>query len=470
MNPIKFGTSGWRGILAEDFTFERVRFVAQAIADYLHQEQSSEPLRLVVGHDTRFLGGRFSEAVCQVLTANGIEAIRSIEPVPTPVISFEILRRKLSGGIIVTASHNPPEWNGLKFSPAWGGPALPETTRKIEERANQLLDRKGKEPSTGPTGQTLLKEELLGEAYRKRISQFLDETAFRKSRLKIAVDLFWGTARGYLDLLLKEKGAAIDLLHAEVDPTFGGIRPDPEGESLEELIGKMREGNYDLGLATDCDADRFGVIDRGGTVIPPNYIIALLVDYLVTDRKMTGKVARSVATSNFVDAVARHHHLELIETPVGFKYIGELIAKDELLLGGEESGGISIRGHLPEKDGIFTTLLVAEMVARRGKSLSAMLEELFRRVGAFYPQRQDLPLTPQGREKLTALLKNPPQTIAGKKVLSLSRIDGVKFSLEGGSWVLVRLSGTEPIARLYAEAADEKETRRLIAAGKEWIA
>jgi alpha-D-glucose phosphate-specific phosphoglucomutase len=465
---IQFGTSGWRDILAEGFTFDRVRFVTQAVADLLNKESNGTTPHLLVGHDTRFLGKRFSEVVASVLSGNNIQVIRATAPVPTPVVSFEILRRKLSGGINVTASHNPPEWNGLKFSPASGGPALPETTKQIETRANDLLtSRAAIRQCSFKEAQVkgLWDEESVGEAYREKVSQLLDDTAFHqnKSGFRVAVDPFWGTSLGYLDWILKEKGVAFDLIHAERDPTFGGIRPDPEGESLADLIKKVQEGNYDLGLATDCDADRFGVLDRGGVPIPPNYIIALLLDYLVTDRKMTGKVARSVATSHFVDAVAKHHHLEMIETPVGFKYIGELISKDALLLGGEESGGISIRGHLPEKDGILTTLLVAEMVAKRKCSLQVMLEDLFKKVGSFYPKRRDLPLSPEGRERLKRLMENPPATIGEKKVVGLSQIDGLKLLLEGGGWVLLRPSGTEPLARIYVESAEQKESDRLIA-------
>ncbi|HEY5600266.1 MAG TPA: hypothetical protein VIK48_06195, partial [Candidatus Manganitrophaceae bacterium] len=346
-------------------------------------------------------------------------------------------------------------WNGLKFSPAWGGPALPETTVQIENRANFLLERpapirRRSFSEAAPEG--LWKEEEIGEAYREKVSRFLDDAAFRENPLKVTVDLFWGTALGYLDTLLREKGVTVDLIHAERDPSFGGIRPDPEGEGLDDLRRAVKEGGSDLGLGTDCDADRFGVLDRGGIAVPPNYIIALLVDYLVSDRKMEGKVARSVATSHLVDAVAKYHHLEVVETPVGFKYIGELIAKDALLLGGEESGGISVRGHLPEKDGILTSLLIAEMVAKRRRTLGEMLDALFQRVGSFYPKRLDLPLTEEGREKLTAGLKRLPSSIAGKKVLSVSRLDGVKLLLEGGGWVLARPSGTEPVARIYAEA------------------
>lgn len=460
---IKFGTSGWRGILAEDFTFDRVRVVAQAIADGLNQNPATPP-QAIVGYDTRFLGKRFAEAVASVLAGNGIGVIRSTDPIPTPVVSFEIINRKLSGGVTVTASHNPPEWNGLKFSPAWGGPALPETTRQIEERANVLLEM--------PEGifqlaraeaekRGLWRDEPIGDAYREKVSRLLDRSVFTQGRLRLAVDPFWGTSLGYLDRILLEMGASVDLIHAERNPTFGGIRPDPEGESLSDLILKTREGDYDLGLATDCDADRFGILDRGGVPIAPNYIIALLVDYLVTDRKWTGKVARSVATSHLVDAVARHHRLEVIETPVGFKYIGELIAKNEILLGGEESGGISIRGHLPEKDGILTCLLVAEMVAKRKRPVRVMLDDLFRRVGAFYPLRRDLHLSEEGRERVASLLKNPPAKIGGKKVISTSNLDGTKFFLEGGSWALIRPSGTEPVVRIYVETSEEKESERL---------
>ncbi|MBI3804909.1 MAG: phosphoglucomutase/phosphomannomutase family protein [Nitrospirae bacterium] len=466
MQTIKFGTSGWRGLLAEDFTFDRVRVVAQSIADYLKQNTKGKPT-VFVGYDTRFIGDRLAGAVASVLTGNGIAVIRSTDPVPTPVVSFEILNRGLAGGVTVTASHNPPEWNGLKFSPAWGGPALPETTKQIEARANALLDQPIQIPQKSRAEaerEGLWRDERIGDTYREKVVGLLSKSVFSQGTLRIAVDPFWGTSLGYLDRILIELGTPVDLIHAERDPNFGGIRPDPEGESLAGLIQKMRDGAYDLGLATDCDADRFGILDRGGVPIVPNYIIALLIDYLVTDRKWTGKVARSVATSHFVDAVAHEHKLEVIETPVGFKYIGELISKKEILLGGEESGGISIQGHLPEKDGILTCLLVAEMVAKRKRSIRAMLDDLFRRVGFFHPLRRDLHLSEEGKTRASALVKNPPGSIAGKKVLSVSHLDGVKLFLEGGGWALIRPSGTEPIVRLYVEASEEKESEQLAGA------
>jgi alpha-D-glucose phosphate-specific phosphoglucomutase len=447
--PIRFGTSGWRGVLAEEFTFERVRAVAAAIGDYLVEEGSREVL---VGFDTRFLSERFGEHAAGVLASKGLAVYLSDRAVPTPVVAFEILSRRTAGGVNVTASHNPAEWNGIKFSSAWGGPALPEVTQAIEARANRILEEGSVPP---PPSIREVKRESFGESYRAALLRYLDPKVF--SGWRVAVDLFFGTAQGYLDRILHEGGAEVDLLHPGRDPLFGGMRPDPEGENLKTLIDRVREGQYDLGVGTDCDADRFGVVDRGGAYVPPNVIIALLLDYLVREKGMKGKVARSCATSHLVDAVAAHHGLELIETPVGFKYIGERIAKDELLLGGEESGGISIRGHLPEKDGILTSLLVAEMVASRRLSLAGMLAELFRRVGAYYSRRLDLQVAPDQKQALFKRLDSPPPTFAGKKVVRVGRLDGYKFYLDDGSWVLVRPSGTEPVVRFYMEVRNERD-------------
>ncbi|MGH7964990.1 MAG: phosphoglucomutase/phosphomannomutase family protein, partial [Candidatus Binatia bacterium] len=388
------------------------------------------------------------------------------------VVAFEILRRRLDGAINLTASHNPYRWNGLKFSPAWGGPALPETTRDIAQRANALL-------GNGQVGRLSVEEarqlglwvdEEIGAAYRQALGQLIDVDCIRhagkRSGMTVAVDLLWGTAHGFLDCLLEEWGVLGPVFHRERDPYFGGSRPEPVPESMHEMVALLRRGGHTLGVGCDCDADRFGICDRDGTFFVPNFILPLLVDYLVTYRGFTGKVGRSVATSHLMDAVARHYDLELVETPVGFKYLGEMIARDDLLLGGEESGGLSIRGHVPEKDGILACLLVVEMVARTGKSLSELLADLFARVGPLYPSRQDIHLTPVQQERLKESLASPPAQVAGIAVDRLVTVDGLKLYLNGGSWLLVRASGTEPVARLYAETREEETTKTLLIEGQ----
>ncbi len=462
--PITFGTSGWRALVAEDFTHERVAAVARAVADHVLDEHG-DPTRLLIAHDTRFLGREFAETAAQACVAAGARVCVATTPLPTPVIAFEILRQRLSGAINITASHNPYHWNGLKFSPAWGGPALPETTQEIARRANNVLTHgyvQRVAPDVARAHERWVDEDM-GETYRQAITQLIDVACIRRSRMSVAVDLLWGTASGFLDRLLERWGVLGPVFHAEPDPYFGHGRPEPVPEALGDMIARLQEGGLTLGVGCDCDADRFGICDRDGTFIVPNLILPLLVDYLVTSRGFTGKVGRSVATSHLMDAVAQQHGLAVIETPVGFKYLGEMLVRGELLLGGEESGGLSIRGHIPEKDGILACLLVVEMVARTGKSLKVLLQELFARVGESHPLREDVPLTGEQQNRLRAVLASPPTTIAGIRVERVSTIDGLKLYLHGGSWLLVRVSGTEPVVRLYAEAGREELTRVLLA-------
>jgi len=282
----------------------------------------------------------------------------------------------------------------------------------------------------------------------------------------VAIDLLWGTAQGFLDFLLQQWGVLGPVFHQGRDPYFGGGRPEPVPECMTEMVERLRQGGVALGVGCDCDADRFGVCDRDGTFFVPNVVLPLLADYLVTHRGMTGKIGRSVATSHLMDAVAQHHGLELVETPVGFKYLGEMIARDELLIGGEESGGLSIRGHVPEKDGILACLLVVEMVARTRKSLRELLTDLFARVGALYPLRRDVHLTAAQQTRLKETLVSPPTRLAGMQIERIERMDGLKLYLHGGSWLLVRASGTEPVVRLYAEAGKAKMTETLLEEGR----
>ncbi|MHB8763237.1 MAG: phosphoglucomutase/phosphomannomutase family protein [Deferrisomatales bacterium] len=468
---IKFGTSGWRAVLCDEFTFENVRVVVQAIADHLRSGGLDER-GVLVSHDTRFLGSRFARVAAEVLAGNGLRAFLTERDAPTPVISFDILASGRDGAINFTASHNPPEWNGVKFSPAWGGPALPSTTRDIEERANAGM-------VTGAYRRLELAEaEARGlvayhdprPAYLARLRELVDFDRIGRAGLKLAVDTLFGTARGYLDDLLAETGCEVTAIHTHPDPLFGGRPPEPSESHIPELLGLVSaDPSFHLGLATDGDADRFGVVDRGGRFLEPNYFLALLLDYLVRDRGFEGGVARSVATTHLVDAVARDLGRPVHETAVGFKFIGDLIRRGEVALGGEESAGLSIRGHVPEKDGILACCLAAEMVARRGKPLFAQLDELYARVGRVCTRRVNLPLTAPQEKALADKLASPPGAFAGLGVTSTVTLDGHKFLLEGGGWLLVRKSGTEPVVRLYTEAATPEALESLTRAGRDWI-
>jgi phosphoglucomutase len=287
--------------------------------------------------------------------------------------------------------------------------------------------------------------------------------------MKVCFDPLWGAARGYSDHILSEAGIDCVAVHDYRDVLFGGHAPEPDGHLLNDLRAKMKERGARIGIATDGDADRFGIVDEDGTFISPNYIIGLLFDYLVETRGWRNGVAKSVATTNLINALAEHHKVQLYETPVGFKYIGELIKGDKIAIGGEESAGLTIRYHVPEKDGVLAGLLCCEMVAGRGKSLSAQLKELFAKVGSFYPERQNFRLTAEEKTKFTVKLQTNPSDFAGHKVTKVVRTDGLKLILDDGSWVCYRVSGTEPVVRAYTEARREAETETLSAAAKQWI-
>lgn len=470
MSHISFGTSGWRGILCEDFTFDNIKTVTQAIADHLRAAGEADK-GVVVGCDTRFMGTRFAEEAAEVLAGAGIKAFLCGRDVPTPVISFEILRRGAAGGINFTASHNPPEYNGIKFSPAWGGPALPATTKDIEQRANQMLGEICYSELSLDTAKQQGLVEVIDPrpAYLSALEQRVDFDAM-KGIGKLGVNPLYGTARGYLEQPLKARSIPYSIINDHLDPYFGGQPPEPSEAHIPDFISLVKnDPAIRLGLATDGDADRFGILDADGSYIEPNYIIALLLDYLVRVRKLSGGVARSVATSHFVDAVAKKHDVPVFETPVGFKYIGELISQDKIVIGGEESAGLTIKGHVPEKDGILACFLVAEMVAREGRTVRELLERLYGEVGRFVTCRDNIKLSPEVEMAYAAKIAAVPAEIAGSRVREVVTIDGVKLLLEDGTWLLFRKSGTEPVVRLYGEAGSDARLTEIMAAGRNFI-
>ncbi|MDO3376569.1 phosphoglucomutase/phosphomannomutase family protein [Geoalkalibacter halelectricus] len=470
MGRIKFGTSGWRGILCEDFIFDNVKVVTQAIADHLRETGEAEQ-GLVIGYDARFMGERFAHEAARVLAGAGIPAFVCNRDTPTPVIAFEILRRGAAGGINFTASHNPPEYNGLKFSPSWGGPALPETTLDIEKRANAMLGQVcyREMPLDQAVRAGLVEKIDPRPAYFDAIRKLVDLKAIADAGLVVAVNPMYGTGRGYLDTLLKEAGVKVVTINDHRDPYFGGLPPEPSQSHIPDFI-KLVAGDPEirLGLATDGDADRYGIVDGDGTFIEPNYVLALLLDYLLRHGKM-GDAARSVATSHFIDAVASHHGVKVRETPVGFKFIGEFIRDNQILIGGEESAGLTVRGHVPDKDGILACLLVAEMVAVEGKSMKDLLCDLYDRVGEFHTRRDNVHLSPELESSFPEKLASPPAELAGKKIARVITLDGCKFLFEDGTWVLFRKSGTEPVVRVYGEAGTEDELGRLMKAAAQFI-
>ena len=465
MTDIKFGTSGWRGILADDFTFANARLVCQAIAKYLKGEGSATQ-GVVVAYDTRFLSEVFAATAAEILAGNGIPAFFTTRDTPTPVVSFAIREGKRAGGINITASHNPSEYNGIKFSPSQGGPAPNSVTNAIEDLIRNITPQEVKTlPFAEARDRGLVTDIDPRESYFGHLRDLLDTEALGKAGLKVAVDVLYGTGRDYLDGFLREAGVEVELLHGYRDPLFGGQRPEPSEEYLEPLAERIKETGAHLGLAVDADADRFGVMDGEGRYHEANMILGLLFDHLIKTRGWEGGVARSVATSHLVDRVAKAHGRPVFVTPVGFKYLGEYILSNQALMVGEESEGFSMKNHLPEKDGVLACLLVAEMVAITGKGIPALLEDLFARVGPVCTQRLNLKLPPEIKDRLLMRLKSPRDTFAGLKIVDHITVDGHKFLLEDGSWVCFRPSGTEPVVRFYLEASSPEGLERLRRAG-----
>ena len=464
---IKFGTSGWRGVIGEDFTFDQVRIATQGICNYLRNSGASPEDGVVIGYDTRFLSEKFAAEAAKILAYNDFRALLCSRDLPTPAVSFETVRRKAIGAINFTASHNPPEYNGLKFSTANGAPALPEVTQAIEKEINAV-------ESTGEQIDVYRKDELIKmidprERYIERIGELVDADILTRSGLRIGVDSLYGTAREYLDFFLLSSDVSVRIIHNYRDPYFGGFSPECNQKNLGELRKLVVADGLDLGLATDGDADRFGVVDHRGRFVSPNLVIALLALYLKRHKNVPGGLARSVATTHIIDRIGDALQIPVYETPVGFKYIGELILEDAIALGGEESAGLSIHGHLPEKDGILACLLVAEMVAVTGKTIPQLTRDLYDEFGTHVSKRIDLRLTGPLQESLDRKLAQLPSELAGLKVASVETTDGVKLIFDDRTWLLFRFSGTEPVARIYGEACGPKELKRLLDAGRAFI-
>jgi phosphoglucomutase len=463
---IRFGTSGWRGRIAGEFTFANVRLVAQAIATHVRSAEQGECLKrgVIVGWDTRFMGAEFAQEAAEVLAGNDINVHFCPGPTATPVLSHAVTRQGLAGAVNITASHNPYWWSGIKFTPSWGGPALPETTKAIEEAVAAAPEVKRMSRRKAEVSRLWHAAEPNGP-YLEDLSRLVRLEVLRAWPQEAAFDAFHGTGAGLVDRLLSEAGWQVKVINPEPDAYFGHVRPDPSSEAIEPLARLVKGGGLRLGLATDPDADRFGVVDDDGTVFYPNEILALLLDYLAESRGWrSGNICRSVATTHLLDRVARQHGLAVLETPVGFKYVGELLAAGRIVFGGEESGGLTIEGHLPEKDGVAACLLVAEMVAGRRQSLREMLSALFAKVGPVHSRRRDFDLPAAEVAQLKERLALVAGRLAGRRIEQVVRTDGYKFLLEGGAWMLLRPSGTEPVVRVYAEAASQAEVEELLAA------
>jgi phosphoglucomutase len=462
---IRFGTAGWRGIISDEFTFSNVRLVSQAIANYVSRERPPGK-GIVVGYDTRFLSEKFASECARIVSNHRIPVYLTDRDVPTPALSAAIIRKEAQAGINFTASHNPPEYSGLKFSTHKGAAALPDVTEQIEREIRKLETHP---PSFYYLDEALIEEFSPQEMYLNLLTNTVKIDRLT-SNLKVAVDPLWGTARDYLDRFFNDRGCSVEVIHNFRDPYFGGYGPEATEETLQELKELVISKKFQIGVSTDGDADRFGIIDSDGTYITPNQTLALLLDYLIEDRKWKGSVARSVATTHLIDAIAKRHDLPVVVTPVGFKYIAELFLEQKIIVGCEESAGLSVQGHLPEKDGILTCALVAEMVATRQENLKGQLKHLYETYGYRANERKSYQYSELLGKRVQELAAHPPRTFSGKQVVDVNTIDGLKMILEDGSWVLVRISGTEQLVRVYTEADNADTLSKLMKSSEQLLA
>jgi phosphoglucomutase len=464
---IKFGTSGWRAVMGEEFTFHNVRVVVQAAANYLLERYPDQPVSIVVNYDTRFLSERYAFEAAKVLSRNKIRVLLSDRDAPSQAQAYQIIKRGCQGGINFTASFNPPEYNGLKFNTHTGAPALPEVTDRIEAEI-QKLDKDFANVPAYARAEHISRIDLQAD-YLEFLQKKIDFDVIRRSGIKVGVDLLFGTSREYLDEILERNGIPIEEIHGYVDPYFGGVIPSCTEENLRELKRLVRDKKCDLGVATDADGDRFGILDQAGNFIHQNDILAVLLDYLVVTKGWRGGVARSVTTTRLIDRIARRHGLEVYKTPVGFKYMAELFLQGKIIFGGEESACIAVKDHLPEKDGIFAGLLVTEMIAASGRNLSEIRKALFREYGTLVGGQRTLPRTPAREKRLREFTESPPSTLGARKVEAVEIKDGINLEFADDAWLHLRFSGTEPVIRCYAEAASSRELDDLLARGMEFV-
>lgn len=466
---IKFGTDGWRAVISEDFTFDNVRLVAQAISDYLKEVRKVKLApRVIVGYDTRFLSDRYGQLVSEVLAGNGINVILTDGPCSVPAVCYTIKRLGLDGGVMVTASHNPPSFNGIKFKADYAGSGSPAITKRIEA----LIGKNP--PKAVPIDQAktskMVQVEDPIQSYFDFVHSYIDMNLLKNSGLRILVDSMHGTGDEYIARILRHTSCQVRTIHAKPDPLFGGINPEPLPKNLNELISLMKGDGFDLGIATDGDGDRIGAVRSDGVFISPHWILALLLLHLVRYRKWTGAVCKTISTTTLLQKIAHKYNLPLHETPVGFKHISQLMRTEDVLIGGEESGGIGFKNYIPERDGFISGLLLAEIIACSKKSLIEQMGDVEKEFGRFHYLREDFayPIK-KAKRAVETLKKAPPQKILNKSIVECKTFDGIKFILKDESWLLIRPSGTEPKLRIYAEASTPEEVRQMIEFGKDSV-
>jgi phosphomannomutase len=477
-NPIKFGTDGWRAIIAEEFTFDNVRRVAQATAEYFKTVEGAEPA-VFVGFDVRFQSKAFARAAADVLAANGLRVVMLDRPFPTPYVSFEVRRRKFAGGVMITASHNPPAFNGFKVKAHFGGSATPGITAQIEANLDKLGEFPGRTPNSltpefgvRPGNSPNFQPETVSPEpyYFDHLKSLVDWPRISNSKLKIVVDSMHGCGGFILEQLLKDTSCSVQTIRGNPDPLFGGINPEPMMPQLAPLGEAVLKTGSDVGLATDGDADRLGIVDENGQYLNTLQTLSLLLLHVYRNKGWRGAVARTYSQSLLIPRIASKFGLQLFERPIGFKNIGELMLENELLIGGEESGGIGLSRHLPERDGIFINLLFLDLLAASGKSCTQLIHEMWKEFGEFHYDRRDLHVPIEAGNAVVARWQNdPPSSFAGRKVREVGSLDGSKVFLGDDSWILFRQSGTEPLLRVYCEAPSQAAVTEIMGAGLKFV-
>lgn len=468
---IKFGTDGWRAVISESFTFDNLRLVAQAIAEYVLQENGRDP-SVVIGFDTRFLSDRYAAEVARVMATNGIDSWLARADTPTPAISYAVLQKKATAGVMLTASHNPPRYNGVKLKASYGGSASPAQHKQVEQLLANI-QQKNKLPKLVDFQEAIRSERIKkfdpSWAYYEHLSTLIDLDIISSGELRVVADGMYGAGRGVIGEVLARGRCHVHNIRHEMNPGFGGIHPEPIARHLGLLMSTMQNGHWAAGLATDGDADRIGAVDSQGNFVDPHRIFGLVLRYLLEKRQWRGKVVRTVSTTRMIDRIAAQYGLELIETPVGFNHIADLMLDGGVVMGGEESGGMSIQGHIPEGDGILMGLLLLEVMAAARLPLHRLVDQLLADYGPAQYARTDMKLTRpvEKTQMVQLLLDHAPAQIAGVTVDNVQTVDGVKYYLDDGSWLLIRPSGTEPVLRVYAEAPDDGRVAALLAFGEE---
>jgi alpha-D-glucose phosphate-specific phosphoglucomutase len=471
---IKFGTDGWRAVISENFTFNNLRLVSQAIADTIQEQNRSDPCA-VIGFDTRFLSDRYAAEVARVMAANNITTWLARADTPTPVVSYAVVHKKATAGVMITASHNAPRYNGLKLKASYGGSANAELSGRVEYYLERNL-ASARGPNLMDLKQAIQADRIIkfdpSWAYYEHLSTLVDLDLISSAELLVVADGMYGAGRGVIGEMLARGRSKVHNIRHQMNPGFGGIHPEPIARHLGMLMSTIQAGHWDVGLATDGDADRIGAVDAQGNFVDPHRIFALVLRYILDKRGWRGRIVRTVSTTRMIDRIAQRYDLPLIEKPVGFSHIADEILVNDVVMGGEESGGMTIRGHIPEGDGILMALLLLEVMADSQAALHELVEDLLNDVGPAQYARTDLELTrPVAKAAMVKMLIDvAPSAIEGVGIEDIQTMDGVKYYLEDGSWLLIRPSGTEPVLRVYAEAPGDDRVAALLRFGEEMAA